>query len=95
MSAIYLDQAAAAECVTMIQTQIGNLQEAATSVNTAMLRLAEAWQGASAQKAQDTYECEYRTMLTETIPATVEELRGFIDGCVQAIFNTDLQLSGK
>ena len=95
MSAIYLDQASANECIKIIQTQIGNMQEAASSVNSAMLRLSEAWQGASAQKAQTTYETEYRTMLTETIPATVEELRSFIDGCVQAIFNTDLELSGR
>ena len=95
MSAIYLDQAEAGQCVTMIQTQIGNLQEAASSINSAMLRLSDAWKGASAEKAQTTYETEYRKMLTETIPSTVEELRSFIDGCVQAIFNTDQQLSGR
>ena len=95
MSNIYLDREAADSYVSQIQTQIQALRDAAASIDSAMGSLAEAWKGASADKAQTTYDTDYKTMLTETIPTTVEEFKTFMDGCVKAIFDTDAQLSGN
>ena len=58
-----------------------------------MLGLSEVWKGSAADRAQMTYETEYKGLLTETIPRTVEEFRQFLGGCVQAIYETDQQLS--
>lgn len=95
MSNIYLDRSGADSQVQTIQTQIEALQGAADQINSAMMQLQEVWKGSSADKAQQTYDAEYKTLLTQTIPNTVEEFKNFINGCVQAIFDTDAQLSGS
>lgn len=94
MSNIYLDREGADGCCSEINTQIQALRDAASAINTAMGNLQEYWQGASADKAQTTYDTDYKTMLTETIPNAVDEFKTFMDQCVQAIFDTDNQLSG-
>ncbi len=94
MSNIYLDRAGADGQVSEIQNQIQELREAAASIDKAMVSLQEFWKGSSADKAQTTYESDYKTMLTETIPNAVDEFKQFMDGCVKAIFDTDQQLSG-
>lgn len=95
MSNIYLDRDGADGCVTDINTQIQALRDAAAAIDTAMGNLQEYWQGTSADKAQTTYDSDYKTMLTETIPNAVDEFKQFMDGCVKAIFDTDQQLSGN
>ncbi len=93
--ALYLDKGAADAEVGVINNQITALADAASAIDAAMGRLAEAWQGASATKAQDTYAADYKDMLINKIPETVGELKSFIDGCVAEITSTDQQLAGK
>ena len=95
MSNVYLDREGADGCVSNINTQIEALITAASAITTEMGNLQEYWQGASADKAQTTYESDYKKMIEEEIPIAVDEFKQFIDGCVQAIYDTDQQLSGN
>lgn len=95
MANVYLDREGADGCVSNINTQIEALITAATAISTEMVNLQEYWQGASADKAQTTYDTEYKSMIEKDIPTAVDEFKQFIDGCVQAIYDTDQQLSGN
>lgn len=94
MSNIYLDREGADAQVTEVNNQIQALRDAASAIDKAMVSLQEVWKGNAADKAQSTYESDYKTMLTETIPNAVDEFKQFMDGCVKAIYDTDQQLSG-
>lgn len=95
MSNVYLDREGADGCVSRINTQIEALITAATTISKEMDSLREFWQGASADKAQTTYESDYKNMIEKEIPESVDEFKQFIDACVQAIYDTDQQLSGQ
>ena len=95
MSHIYLDKAEADACVKNIERQIEQLQTAANTIDAAMVRLSSAWKGSSADKAQSTYQTEFRTLLTRTIPTATTEFKRFMGDCVRSIFDTDQMLSGR
>lgn len=95
MSNIYLDKAEADSCVKNIERQIAQLQAAANTIDSTMGRLSGAWKGSSADKAQNTYQTEFRTLLTRTIPNATTEFRRFMGDCVRSIYDTDQMLSGR
>ncbi len=93
--AIYLDRGGAEGCVSKINAQIEALSSAAKAISDEMVNIQEYWKGASADKAQNTYDSDYKSMIEKEIPNAVEEFKKFIDGCVQAISDTDEQLAGN
>lgn len=93
--AIYVDRDGIDQCISKIQTAIENLQSAASQIDSTMGDITAYWQGNAADKAQSTYAEEYKTLLTKTVPEQVDSFKQFIDGCKQAIIDTDAQLSGR
>ena len=92
MSEIYLDREGADTCIEAIKVAIEALRSAASDIDGSMGQLREVWRGTSASKCQGTYENDYKNMLTTQIPDAVEELKAFVDSCVQAIYDTDNSL---
>ena len=94
--AIYLDREGVETCISTISTAIEALKEAAASIDGAFINdLGESWQGNAYDKAMNTYQEDYQTMLTTTVPDMVTQLNDFIDTCKQAIVEVDQQLSGS
>lgn len=90
--AIYLDRAGADACINKINKAIGELQAAATAINSAMDELREPWQGDSANSAQERYNSEYKDVLTKKVPETVDNFKKFIDDCMNEIVRVDQTL---
>ncbi len=81
-------------CVSKINTAIESLQEAATDINKSMEEIPNYWEGDAYNKARDTYESEYKTLLTNTVPTAVENFRDYINQCMEKIIELDQQLAG-
>jgi len=93
--AVYLDKEGMETCISAISTQIEALQAAAGSIDATITNeMGNYWSGSSYDRAQTTYMEEYQTMLKTTVPEMVEQLNSFIDGCKEAIVQTDEQLAG-
>ena len=82
------------ECVGRVTSAIDALDAAAKEINTAMGDLAEYWECAAYDHTISTYEAEYQTFLTDTVPTTVESLRDYIEKCKDTIIDVDAQLAG-
>ncbi len=93
--AIYVERSGIEGCIKKIQQATNDLQEAARLIDKTMGELPTYWQGQAYDKAQATYAEEYQTLLTKTVPQSVESFNKFIDGCKNTIVDIDAQLSGK
>ena len=67
----------------------------AEKVNDSMNELPNYWEGAAYDKAATTYIDEYQTLLTKTVPDSVDNFKQFINGCKDTIIDIDTQLSGQ
>lgn len=82
-------------CVSKISSAVETLKEAAQSVNSSMNDLPNYWEGSAYDKARSTYEEEYQTLLTKTVPEAVENFNKYIEQCMTKIVELDQQLSGN
>ena len=60
-----------------------------------MNELPDYWEGAAYDKASSTYEDEYKTLLTTTVPEAVESFNDYIDKCMKKIIEIDEKLAGN
>lgn len=90
-----VDKAGIEGCVSKVNVAIEALREAAKDINTSMNELPNYWEGAAYDKARSTYEEEYQTLLTTTVPTAVENFRDYINQCMEKIIELDQQLSGN
>lgn len=93
--AIKLEAEGVRECMDSVSAAIEDLQAAAAAINTAMGNLSDYWEGAAYEKTIATYEAEYQTLLTQTVPETVESLRDYVQHCEETIVEVDAQLAGN
>lgn len=93
--AIYVEREGIEACITKIQNAIEQLQAAASEIDKTMGDLPTYWQGAAYDKAATTYIDEYQTLLTKTVPDSVDSFKQFINGCKDTIIDIDIQLSGQ
>lgn len=93
--AIYVERTGIEGCIKKIQQATADLQAAARLIDKTMGELPSYWQGQAYDKAQSTYSNEYQTLLTKTVPESVESFNQFIEGCKTTIVEIDEQLSGK
>lgn len=83
------------ECVKKINSAIEQLTSAATDINSSMEELPSYWEGAAYDNARSTYEEEYQTLLTTTVPEAVGKFRDYINQCMEKIIEIDEQLAGN
>lgn len=76
-------------CISKIRGAIDTLKEAASTIDTTMGELPAYWEGAAYNKAEETYEEQYKTLLTQTVPEFVEDFRSYINTCMQTIIEID------
>jgi len=96
MANLFLDRAGAEGVVSNVKGFISELEDTAAKINDAILGdMPNYWQGIAHDKMESTYEEQYREFLMNKVPEMVEELRKYMDTCVQEIFNVDQQLAGK
>lgn len=94
--AIYLDREGVEECVRKISSAIEELKTAATDVDGVFMdEIGHCWSGNAYEKCMNTYQDEYQTMLTKSVPDMVDQLNKFVDECKNAIVEVDNQLSGS
>lgn len=67
----------------------------ATEINSSMDELPNYWEGAAYDNARSTYEEEYQTLLTTTVPEAVGNFRDYINQCMEKIIEIDEQLAGN
>ncbi len=92
MSSLYLDRDAASGVISRMKQEISEMQASANRITARMNELRDAWQGISAERAQQTYETDYRKMLTTNIPDTMNRFSVFLDHCIAEIYRTDESL---
>ena len=93
--AIYVERTGIEACISKIDAAIEELYSAAQSIDSTMNELPTYWQGAASDSAQATYAEEYKSLLTKTVPETVESFKKFINDCKETIIEVDTQLSGN
>lgn len=62
-------------CITKVNAAIEQLIEASSEIETAMNDLPNYWEGAAYDNARNTYEEEYQTLLTKTVPDSVTNFK--------------------
>ena len=82
-------------CMSTIRNGIESLETAAKTIDSAMGQLPNSWEGAAYDKAASTYEEQYKTLLTVTLPEAVEEFRAYINNCMETIIEIDNELAGQ
>lgn len=82
-------------CVKKINDAIDQLTQAAQNIDKTMDELPSYWEGAAYDKASNTYAEEYQTLLTTTIPESVESFKDYINQCMEKIIEIDEQLAGN
>ena len=73
----------------------GCVNSAAKTIDDTMNELPDYWEGAAYDKASSTYEDEYKTLLTTTVPEAVESFNDYIDKCMKKIIEIDEKLAGN
>ena len=76
--AIYVEREGIETCIRKIQDAIEQLQSAASDIDKTMGELPTYWQGAAYDKASTTYVEEYQTLLTKTVPDSVDSFNSCI-----------------
>lgn len=82
-------------CIKRVNEAIDELNRAAGEIQKAMDELPEHWEGAAYNTARTTYEDEYQTLLTTTVPNAVVSFRDYINDCMAKIIEIDNQLAGN
>lgn len=82
------------DCVSKINGAIEELSAAAAEIEKSMNDLPNYWEGAAYDAARTTYEEQYQTLLTTTVPESVESFRDYINTCMAKIIEIDEQLAG-
>ena len=82
------------ECVNKINEAIDHMKDAATQIDGVMAELPQYWEGAAYDKASSTYAEEYQTLLTKSIPESVDSFKQYINNCKAQIIELDEQLAG-
>ncbi len=82
-------------CVKKIKSAVKELNSAAKTIDDTMNELPDYWEGAAYDKASSTYEDEYKTLLTTTVPEAVESFNDYIDKCMKKIIEIDEKLAGN
>lgn len=90
-----VERAGIESCIAKINNAIDQLNQAASTINTTMGEIPSYWEGAAHDKAQATYDEEYRSLLTSTVPTAVENFREYINGCKEKIIELDEMLAGN
>lgn len=93
--AIRVEKAGIDECIGKVNEAIEQLSEAAASIDKAMGNLYYYWEGAAYETAMNTYQDQYKSLLTSTVPQTVESFRDYINDCKVKITELDAQLAGN
>lgn len=83
------------ECIKKINQAAEQLTTAAADIDTTMNELPDYWEGAAYDKARDTYDDEYKDLLTKTVPEAVENFSDYINQCMEKIIEIDEQLAGN
>lgn len=90
---LYLDRPGAEGVVSEINREIKALSEAAQNIDSCVLsKMPDYWRGASHTKLEQTYLSEYKDFMTNKVPAMVEQLKKYMQDCVQAIAEVDESL---
>ena len=83
------------ECIKKVNEAIDELINASSVIEKSMNELPNHWEGAAYDKARATYEEEYQTLLTTTVPEAVGSFRDYINQCMEKIIEIDEQLAGN
>lgn len=83
------------ECIKKVNEAIDELINASSVIERSMNELPNHWEGAAYDKARATYEEEYQTLLTTTVPEAVGSFRDYINQCMEKIIEIDEQLAGN
>lgn len=90
-----VERAGIESCIAKINGAIEQLDSAAREINSSMNDLPNYWEGDSYNKARATYEENYQTLLTTTVPQAVQDFRDYINQCKDKIIELDQQLAGN
>ena len=82
------------ECVKKINAAVEQLNNAAGEIKASMDELPNYWEGAAYDNARSTYEEQYETLLTTTVPEAVSNFSDYINQCMEKIIEIDEQLAG-
>lgn len=93
--AIKVESVGINECIGKVNEAVIQLGEAAATIDKAMTALGDYWQGAAFDNAMGTYQDQYQTLLTATVPEAVESFRDYINDCMVKITDLDAQLAGN
>lgn len=88
-----VERAGIESCISKVNSAIEELTNAARTINSSMNELPSYWEGAAYDKARSTYEENYQTLLTTTVPEAVEGFRDYINSCKDTIIEIDEQLA--
>ena len=91
---IRLERDGVESCIKKITEAIKELDGAAKTVERTMNELPQYWEGSAYDKARETYEADYRTLLTKTVPEAVEKFNEYIQQCEKKIIEIDTMLAG-
>lgn len=80
-------------CVSTINSAIEDLKTAASAIDRAMNEIGNSWEGDAYNNAMNTYDSDYKTLLTTTIPESVDSFKTYINNCKDKIIETDQQLA--
>lgn len=93
---LFLDKPNADKVIGDVTTKIGEMEDLAKAIDRLIVnQLPNYWGGVSADKAQTTYNDEYKNFLQVKVPEMVSALRDYMDACVKNITDVDNQLAGK
>ncbi len=96
MANLFLDKAGADGVVAAVKGEIEELKETAKRIDNSILKdLPTYWQGEAHDKTEMTYLDSYQKFLSVQIPDMVDQLKQYMEQCVQAITDVDHQLAGK
>lgn len=80
--------------ITPIQSEIEKMEDAAATITKLMGDLASYWSGNSFDKAEQTYQDDYKGFIEVKVPETMEEFKNYIQGCLDKLKETDESLAG-
>ena len=80
--------------IGQISGYIQEMQDEANLINTVMYQLTENWDGQAYDETMATYEDVYKNKIMVEIPERLNELRDYINNCMNTIIEVDAQLAG-
>ena len=93
---LFLDKPNADKVIGDVTNRIRDMEDLAKQIDGLIKnQLPNYWGGVSADKAQTTYDEEYKNFLQVKVPEMVSALKDYMDSCVKSITDVDNQLAGK